>query len=343
MSTKNCVRVTLRNSGMAFAPRHHLSHPIVVGLHRRNVAARPPSTSKQKRENFEKLIGRPSTVERLESTILMPFSKAYQRRIAQIRRDLAKVKQKGGSPMALIAGWRKAFAPTTVASYTNTLIADLRRQRVSIDPKLLLAQTTVNKEGGPATAQQAPLPDLRRLRLLVQTPSLTVATIVLQACAASRHGDLAKATLSTANVGRLVIVRHNFRCPWKSDRKGVRNFTKFSLLPIFLKNFIWTRHFRLATYAAVAAEMKKIECTVHSNRVWAVTELANAGYSFKNIEDLTGHTPSSDPDLAVRRYCVPSLHQPTSCAQIKMSAELLVLLFPDLKDEVKRFLRTLKH
>ena len=54
------------------------------------------------------------------------------------------------------------------------------------------------------------------------------------------------------------------------------------------------------------------ELSVHSIRRGAATTLADQGWPMEQIQLITGHTPTEDRRLAVRRYVDASPHQPES-------------------------------
>ncbi|MCP3885298.1 MAG: tyrosine-type recombinase/integrase, partial [Propionibacteriaceae bacterium] len=92
----------------------------------------------------------------------------------------------------------------------------------------------------------------------------------------------------------------------KSDRYDERNLVKFVTVPRSWDPPRWT------TYNETYHVLKNFDVTYtpHSLRRTASTALADLGYSFQQIQKLTGHTPREDPELAVRRYVDPSANQP---------------------------------
>jgi len=109
---------------------------------------------------------------------------------------------------------------------------------------------------------------------------------------------------------------------FKSDRYGERAVAKFVEVPQKFSH-LW-KPFQVATYRQLYNELKKVDksLSVHSLRRAAVTHLAEAGFSYPQILLLTGHTPTADASLAVRRYADPSPNQPESRLQILMSRAL---------------------
>jgi integrase len=105
---------------------------------------------------------------------------------------------------------------------------------------------------------------------------------------------------------------------WKSDRYGRRAFGKYVDIPMILWPAMMTP---IVPYREALQCLKRIQpdLSVHSVRRGAATVLANNGYSMEEIGMLTGHTPTREAGVNVRRYVDPSLAQPEALTQRAMS------------------------
>jgi len=232
-----------------------------------------------------------------------------------VRRHLAAA---GGDVVALVGYWHRRYAPSTAVTYAATL---RRIIPADLDATLEVALRALRKA--------APICALRRAQAV--TPSLMLKvtnakeaarwTAILLYVSATRHGDLAAVSFGVweGPTPEMAILQLQF-APHKSDVFGQRNISKWVVWPKVL-----LRHLRsLAPYAATLKFMHKMgaELTVHSLRRGAATGLASAGYAMEEILLLTGHTPSADPNLAVRRYIDAHPAQPEAKKCLEMSGVL---------------------
>jgi len=204
--------------------------------------------------------------------------------------------------------------PNVVISYTGTHLA-MRPEMKSKEVMTYL--DALRQEGGVRHSSRAIPARPAQVKFLLSQPTAVDvrSTISFLWRSASRHGDLP----------RVHDVKHwpdqvqEFQWgAFKSDRYGVRAVSKFiprdprwNLEPCSYKKMLQT----IQRYYP--------ELTSHSLRRGAVTYLSSRGYSMKEIRLLTAHTPTEDPDLAVRRYVNPSPNQPESKLQLNMSRVLL--------------------
>jgi len=238
----------------------------------------------------------------------------HRQRRARIQSSLEAYRN---NPLALIRMWEKTCGPGTTKGYTATLL--------SMHPEL---KTRKVLDAQDRVRQAAPLTAVKRARpitpsefrlLLTRAPRQVGLTSIMMLLSASRHMDLLRVVKYQHFIHGIVMLQWaNF----KSDRYGERAVAKFIAIPHqYLQHL---RRLELATYQEVYRELKKISPTlsVHSIRRTAATHLAEAGFSNAEILTLTGHTPTADPHLAVRRYIDPSPNQPESQLQIRMSRTL---------------------
>jgi len=217
----------------------------------------------------------------------------------------------------LLRFFERNYHPSTAKGYAATVIAS--------NPHLV---TKTVRDAQDRLRQKAPLLLSKRARpitpsefqkLLSKAPLGVQVTVILMLLSASRHVDLYK-VIRFQYFQRAVLMLQ-----WanqKSDRYGMRAIAKFIHIPRQYENLVL--NVGLATYREVYNHLKKIDpsLTVHSIRRAAATYLANAGFSMAEIQLLTGHTPTADPNLAVRQYVDPTPQQPESKLQIRMSETL---------------------
>jgi hypothetical protein len=218
----------------------------------------------------------------------------------------------GGDLLALMAAWDQRCKSSTAATYTRTALRlrpELRTTEVMRYLDCLRQEATILAS---RRALAAAPQDIQKI--LRAEPPKTRRTIRLLWVTASRHADLGR-------MASVQLVSDNvWMAKWgamKGDRYGQRCVTKF----FFWKGTI-PRPF--ASYRTVLEAMKKTnqDLTAHSVRRGAVTFLSDQGYPNNSIAMLTGHAPTSDPHLAIRRYADPSPNQPESKLQIQMSKAL---------------------
>lgn len=281
-------------------------------------------------------------VKQMDRVVLNPFTKKHNMRIVSLRHRLQTIQRHGGSFLHLLKMLSVTMAPSTAASYGHTLAADLRRQGRQINSEELLALQALNKLKA-GTMKKARLPETPEIQRSIANANSTVAaTMTLQCITSSRHADLkaCKTTTAPTPVPTLVFVRQHFVGPWKSDRQGSRSFCRFSLMPTTLMKYLQQG---IASYGSTSQGLKSIAATPHSLRVWALETLSRLGYSFKEIQAVSGHTPTSDEALATRRYITSRITQPESCRQLRMTARLLEELMPALRTDIQLVLQTLLH
>lgn len=228
------------------------------------------------------------------------------------------------SPETLVQVWRETLAPATALMYAHTLLA----QEPTLRPRLRRQVTELRVHAGrhPSRRASALTPSQARLAINLAPTARIKATIVLLWASASRHGDL-------RGMDMLEVEPLTWRLSWrvqKSDRFGLRRIYKFLNLPEEVSQILRRRK-PFASYRDINLTLKKVKpyLTAHSIRRGAATLLANLGYTFSDISALTGHTPTADPQLGVRRYVDPTYQQPESRKQMRMASALLrSLRFP---------------
>ena len=159
------------------------------------------------------------------------------------------------------------------------------------------------------------------LRRVVQTwPPAALRTLFVLFLSACRHGDPKKLTIFREVDKGVWHLRWNTQ---KSDRYGQRKVSKFievlpSMRGLVRQVLPWTPYRELLTM------LKNVnpQLTVHSIRSGAATLLASSGFSMSEIGLMTGHAPTADPNLAVRRYVDPHFSQPESQLQRRQSLAL---------------------
>ena len=221
-----------------------------------------------------------------------------------------------GNFTTLIRLWEDTVAPHVAVSYAGTLLAmrpDLKTPQVkaAIDRIRQNAPVIETKRAMPITAEMIN-------EALRTAPPHIARTIVLMWISASRHVDLLRVhSKQAAQIARGVLLLQ-----WgafKSDRYGKRAYFKFCYVPPRFRHLFldWT----LATYWEVYRHLKSVSksLSVHSLRRGGACLLADAGFSMAEIGMITGHTPTADPHMGVRRYVDPSEAQPESQKQLEMS------------------------
>ena len=187
-----------------------------------------------------------------------------------------------------------------------------------------------------AARKRSPLDSVRRARPITPAEMARAArvpkigdTVRLLWLSASRHGDLPAMSAITWNRGEQTVIQLKFS-GHKSDTFGVRAVSKWIPWPQqsaakVVRN-INSR--RMASYRTVLKALKQVspELTVHSIRRGAALCLADRGWSMVDIQLITGHTPTQDPMLAVRRYVDASLAQPEAKKCLAMAQELLLAM-----------------
>jgi len=257
----------------------------------------------------------PRVVEKYaqEAKAVKDHNVSYSHRQRRMRIEKQISIHKGNLP-GLFRMWEDTVGPRSAKSYIGTCMKE--------HPELINREV---EDAADRIRQKAPVLGSKRAipitipqfrRLLKQAPAIVRNTIIVLILSASRHMDLLRVlNYRSFQKGIILLQWANF----KSDRYGERAFSKFIEIPEAYRH-LW-RPFEIATYRQVYNELKKVDpsLSVHSLRRAAVTCLADAGFSYPEILLLTGHTPTADPCLAVRRYADPSPNQPESLLQIKMS------------------------
>jgi hypothetical protein len=237
-----------------------------------------------------------------------------------IRKAVKNVKD----PVVLLEAWRRVYAASTVLSYARTLQAMKPDLKVLKPWKTLLDR--VRQDAGQAERRQArPITSEQIAGLPSNSP--VSRQVMLLFLSASRHADLERLT-HYHWAAPIITMRWK---TFKSDRYGERRVTKFVEVPRKLWNWI-DRVVPRATYREVLNTLKRVnaELTVHSCRRGAMTALAEEGFSHKEIRLLSAHTPTEDPELAVRRYIDASPNQPEGLKQREMSRHLAKLVLRHL-------------
>ena len=247
-------------------------------------------------------------------------SKAHQDRRARLEVQLAQVKDK---PATLIRLWEDTVAPGVAVSYAGTLLK-LRPELNT--PMVRDAVDRIRQQASVLHCHRAVRITSEQLNHALRTATPSVArTLILMWVSASRHADLLRLyNTNTENLFRGILLLQ--WAHFKSDRYGKRAVHKFIFIPQRLRHLFqeWT----LASYYQVYKHLKTIskDLSVHSLRRAGATLLGEAGYTDQEIGMMTGHTPTSDPHLAVRRYKDPTLQQPESQLQLGMSKRLAVVI-----------------
>lgn len=218
------------------------------------------------------------------------------------------LKSFGGNVLATLGYWDQTLKSGSALTYARTLLRE--REKTGQVKEVLNAW---RKETAVGCLRQAPAAEPRHVRnAILNAPADIGWTIRLMWVSASRHADVLQAQLRMVAPG---VMRMSWTVQ-KSDRYGERRISKF---------ITWAGGVRIpASYWRVLRQMKTAspELTVHSVRRGAMTFLADQGHEMARIRELSQHTPTDDPNLAVRRYVDPSPNQPESRRQQSMSQEL---------------------
>jgi len=241
-------------------------------------------------------------------------SKGHRQRRVRIKANLEQHQALGGNALGLIRMWESTVSAATAKGYVATLLKEHPEVK---DREVKDAQDRIRQKASVlATKRAPPLTPPMFKRLIAQAPPKVAHTVMMLLLSASRHMDLLKVARYRAFTKGIIMLQW---ANWKSDRYGERAFAKFIEVPEKYRHLLQKLEF--STYQQVYRELKKIDksLSVHSVRRAATFYLAEAGCSMAEIQLLTGHTPTSDPCLAVRRYVDPTPNQPESRKQIRMS------------------------
>ena len=280
-----------------------------------NLTAQEVAKLLQQRLNDPSALARYANEARTASNV----TKGHQVRRQRLLLQYEKVRNLS----TLIRVWEDTVKPGVAVSYAGTLI--------KLKPELLTPEV---KDAVDRVRQKASVLQTRRAvaitpqqlnYALTKVPEPIARAIVLMWISASRHKDLLRVhQTQAAHIYRGVILLQ--WAAFKSDRYGIRAVCKFCFIPPRFRHLF--KEWNIATYQQVYYHLKKIsqDLTVHSLRRGACTLLAEAGFSMEEIGMLTGHTPTTDPHLAVRRYIDPLENQPESQKQLSMSKTLALVL-----------------
>ena len=249
------------------------------------------------------------------------FAEGTHRRRLRIQQELEEA---GYDAIALIGSWVARLKPSTVTTYVAVLRRLVNPEQL---PTIELALRGARK--------RSPLQCLKRalpmtldiwIRAVTDTRQLDRAalTAIFLWATASRHGDLKAISLkSWGQRDDWTLLEASFGAH-KSDIFGQRAVVKWLWWPTRHLQALRTVEQRWATYKEVWRWIKTIDgrLTPHSLRRGAATTLSTHGFAMKDIEKITGHTPSADPELAVRRYVDPHPSQPEALLCARMSAIL---------------------
>ena len=243
-------------------------------------------------------------------------SQSHRDRRTRLQLQLDQVR---GKATTLIRLWEDTVAPGVAVSYAGTL---LKMHPEISTPMFKDAVDRIRQKASVLHCHRAIRITSEQLNEALRTAPPNVArTLILMWVSTSRHADLLRMhNTSTTNLFRGILLLQ--WAHFKSDRYGKRAVHKFVYLPQRFRYLFneWT----LATYSQVYTHLKTIskDLSVHSLRRAGATLLGEAGFSDQEIGTMTGHTPTSDPHLAVRRYKDPTLQQPESQLQLTMSKTL---------------------
>lgn len=234
------------------------------------------------------------------------FSRSHSYARARVGRELDL---SGGNAKGLAQLWYERKAPSTAAHYIRTLSA----MRPDLRSEMQVTLTEARKEATVLAAKRAKAASPRDVKRIMEGNPTIAVTVLAMWVSASRHADLLQITRMT-KFPLTVMVQWS---RMKSDRFGQRAVTK-----CLYWDQPWPKEW--APYRSVLNGIKKTcpELTVHSLRRGAVSWLSQQGHSFSEIAALTAHTPSADPNVAVRRYADPHPSQPEAQTQRSMSKAL---------------------
>lgn len=250
-------------------------------------------------------------VRRFEQVVNQAVSVSQKHHRCQVRVN-SELQALRGSVKALLGKWDVMERPRTALHKWYTLKA-YQGLETDVDVKKMVSKWRVEAALIPPRRAEVASPTDMRIVAKLET-DLGKKTCLFLWLSASRHGDLERVTRITRIRQDAVCVQWNAQ---KSDRYGERRITKFVFWP-------WKVPEAWSSYRQTLALMKHIrpELTVHSLRRGAMTTLADLGHEMKEIGELSGHAPTEDPNLGVRRYIEPSIHQPQGRRQLQMSREL---------------------
>eukprot|EP00760_Papus_ankaliazontas_P020022 PhM_4_TR18093/c1_g1_i2/m.49222 len=219
-----------------------------------------------------------------------------------------------GDARGLAQLYYENFRPSTTLTYLQALAA----QRPYLREEMKDVMTNARKEATVLASRRALAVTPELLQKAMSRCPEAGTTLAAMWVSASRHADLAKIQRARRINGVMMLQWGSF----KSDRFGQRAVTKF---------IAWDRPWPTtwASYRLTVKALKQADpsLSAHSVRRGAVTWLSQQGYSHAEIGALTGHTPTSDPHLAIRRYADPHPSQPESRSQLAMSSALAAALF----------------
>jgi len=227
----------------------------------------------------------------------------------------------GRDTAVLLTALRESYRPSTARFYADTLAHLLPGEftKESVPWRIL---RVLHKEAGVlSTVRATPFTPRELTTILPKLPQDIRNITYFLWITACRHRDLCMADFARLSP-TTVRLRWNV---WKSDPQGKRAFHKFIFCP--------TEHqlaHPIPSLKQLNNHLKRCSGkTSYSLRRGAITALADMGFSFREIQEFTGHTPTADPHLAVRRYHDPSPNQPEGSAQLRMSKLLAQSLFPN--------------
>lgn len=216
-------------------------------------------------------------------------------------------------PLVLMEAWMGTYPkPSTVVSLSFTLrkmVPDLWTTECRTFLDAIRQLTGVRNVNPGKTMNPSDLVEILR-----STTRDIRWTLLVQWLSASRHRDLERLWAQEMHFPNTLALHWN---TFKSDRFGQRGFSKFIVQPLALGSIP-----RYASYTRVQKVLKKVGYGTKSLRRGAAQYLGEMGYSDQEIALLTGHAPTCDPNLAVRRYKYPSPEQPESLKQRAMSDTL---------------------
>jgi hypothetical protein len=239
---------------------------------------------------------------------------AHQRARDRIETQLRQV----GDPETLVGLWDLNLKASTALNYTNILIhqhPELKNTQVSI------MRDRFRQEAGVLTARRALAISPHEMKHIMNRSNPEMfQMMVLLWISGSRTADFER------RVVKWTMHENCVQIEWanmKSDRYGQRAVSKFIAVPPCLASD-WENGPRLVTWKALHSHLRTHGslCTPHSFRRGAATHLAELGYPMDHIGTLTGHTPTADPHLGVRRYISPTPNQPEAQKQLEMSTAL---------------------
>jgi hypothetical protein len=234
-------------------------------------------------------------------------SSGRERLRKRIGEALLKLK---GKEELLLRKWQLTMKPSTARTYTEVALSVAPSLKTRPRVRTVVeAGKLLNSLGKitPATPM-----DAQSLRELQKRDTEVARTALLMWCSVSRWADLGKGVWSEVEKD---VWRHDLDV-FKSDRYGKRRVTKFV--------YGFHQPKSILSFRQLNKGLKQMDArfTTYSVRRGAMTHLANLGYSMNQIVLISGHTPTQDPLLAVRRYIQQEKGQPESQTQLEMSKAL---------------------